>query len=127
MAGAKRARTAETPKQPSLSLRLRAPYFYPTPPLIEAAARGVPIVATAVRGIPELIRDGHNGLLVPSADPAALAGAIARVLDTPGLAAQLAAAGWETVRSRFAAEAMARRYGRLYARLTAGPDHAAGH
>jgi hypothetical protein len=31
MAGAKRARTAEMPKQPSLSLRLRAPYFYPTP------------------------------------------------------------------------------------------------
>jgi glycosyltransferase involved in cell wall biosynthesis len=48
--------------------------------LVEAAALGRPIVATAVDGVPEMLEDGKTGLLVPPNDPAALAGAVIRLL-----------------------------------------------
>jgi glycosyltransferase involved in cell wall biosynthesis len=54
--------------------------------LLEAAARARPVVATAVGGIPELVRDGINGRLVPPDDPAALAHAVSAVFDDPCLA-----------------------------------------
>jgi glycosyltransferase involved in cell wall biosynthesis len=57
--------------------------------LVEAAACGLPIVTTAVSGIPELVRDGETGLVVPERDPAALAQAIERLLDSPALRADL--------------------------------------
>jgi glycosyltransferase involved in cell wall biosynthesis/peptidoglycan/xylan/chitin deacetylase (PgdA/CDA1 family) len=62
--------------------------------VMEALAMGVPIVATAVGGIPELVRDGQEGLLVPSGDAAALAAAIARVVDDDELRARLGAAAF---------------------------------
>lgn len=51
--------------------------------LMEAMATGVPVIATAVSGIPELIEDGRNGRLVPPADPDALAEALAGALTDP--------------------------------------------
>jgi glycosyltransferase involved in cell wall biosynthesis len=63
--------------------------------LVEAMAAGRPIVATAVGGIPEVVRDGVGGLLVPADDPAALAAAIGRILADPALAARLAAGARE--------------------------------
>jgi glycosyltransferase involved in cell wall biosynthesis len=57
--------------------------------LVEAAATGVPIVSTAVSGIPELVRDGDTGLVVPERDAEALASAIARLLDAPELRERL--------------------------------------
>jgi glycosyltransferase involved in cell wall biosynthesis len=57
--------------------------------LVEAAATGVPIVTTSVGGIPELVRDGETGLVVPPRDRGALAGALERVLDSPELARHL--------------------------------------
>ncbi|WP_432535595.1 glycosyltransferase [Kineococcus arenarius] len=54
--------------------------------LLEAGALGRPVVATAHGGIPSAVVDGVTGLLVPEADPAALAGALARLLDDPALA-----------------------------------------
>jgi glycosyltransferase involved in cell wall biosynthesis len=60
--------------------------------LREAAAMGRPIVATAVDGNPELIRDGATGLLVPARDPQRMAQAIASLLDDPGRARTLGAA-----------------------------------
>ncbi len=57
----------------------------------EALRAGVPLVATAVGGVPELV--GDAALLVPPGDPAALAAAVRRLLTEPGLAATLAAAG----------------------------------
>lgn len=49
--------------------------------VIEALSLGTPVVATAVGGVPEVVRDGENGLLVPPSDPVALAGAMRSMLD----------------------------------------------
>lgn len=69
--------------------------------LIEAMAIGTPVVATAVSGIPELVRDGDTGLLVEPADPAALAAAIAETLDDPEAAAIRVQAARELVESDY--------------------------
>ena len=61
--------------------------------VIEAFSAGRPVVAAAVAGPVELIEAGRTGLLVPAEDAGRLAGAIRAVLDEPGLAAGLAAAG----------------------------------
>lgn len=59
--------------------------------LLEAAACGVPIVATAVGGMKEVLRDGENALVVPHGDPPALARAIERILAGDALATRLSA------------------------------------
>jgi glycosyltransferase involved in cell wall biosynthesis len=82
--------------------------------LIEAAALGRPIVATAVDGSREIIADGETGLLVPPADPAALAAAVKRLLDDPVLAARLAARARETIPPRFTLEKMVDGYEEIY-------------
>jgi glycosyltransferase involved in cell wall biosynthesis len=69
--------------------------------LIESLYAGIPSVSTTVSGIPELIDSGVNGLLVPPNDSAALADALARLMQDSELSARLAAAGRETVRERF--------------------------
>jgi glycosyltransferase involved in cell wall biosynthesis len=69
--------------------------------LMEAMAMEVPCVATWIAGIPELIRDGIDGLLVPPADAEALAAAIARLMDDPELAARLGRSGRERVIERY--------------------------
>lgn len=57
--------------------------------LLEAAAHGVPLVATAVGGVEEILTHGGNGLLVPHGEPAALTAALDRVLTSDSLAHQL--------------------------------------
>jgi glycosyltransferase involved in cell wall biosynthesis len=69
--------------------------------LVEAMALGVPVVATDVTGIPELVQNGHTGLLVPQNQPEALAGAIRRVLAEPALAEALVRAGRTRVERDF--------------------------
>ena len=77
--------------------------------VLEAAAFGLPVVATAVGGVPHLLRDGETGLLVPDGDVVAMAAAVRRLLDEPGLAATLSANGralaescaWEPVRRQW--------------------------
>ncbi len=63
--------------------------------IVEAMSVGVPVVTTPVAGIPEVVRDGHTGLLVPPHDPVALADTLERVLGDPGLRARLAIAARE--------------------------------
>ncbi len=60
--------------------------------VLEALAVGSPVIATAVGGVPEVIRDGENGLLVPARDPRALADAIRRFFADDALRARLSAA-----------------------------------
>ena len=75
--------------------------------LIEAMACGLPVVTTAVSGIPELVVDGVNGLLVPPEDPAALAEAMVRLHRDPDLARRLGGAAEAAVRQRFDGERLA--------------------
>ena len=82
--------------------------------VLEAMARRRPVVATAVGGIPEVITDGVDGLLVPPADPAALADAITRLLTDDGLRRRIAEAGYATVVERFSIDAQVRRVEALY-------------
>jgi len=74
--------------------------------IVEAMGAGVPIVATAVGGIPEQVTDGANGYLVEPRDPAALAGGIGRVLGDPENAARLGRAGRGRALREFSVEAM---------------------
>lgn len=61
--------------------------------LMEALATELPVVATAISGIPELIEDGRTGLLVPERDAAALAAALLRLYRDPALGQRLGSAG----------------------------------
>jgi glycosyltransferase involved in cell wall biosynthesis len=69
--------------------------------LVEAMALGVPVVATDLTGIPELVEDGRTGVLVPQRDPEALAEAIRWVLAEPTLAEALGRAGQARVEREF--------------------------
>jgi glycosyltransferase involved in cell wall biosynthesis len=69
--------------------------------LMEAMSSGVPVVASDLSGIPELVRDGQTGLLAPPRDPAALADALGRLHADPALRARLATAGRTTVQREF--------------------------
>jgi len=68
--------------------------------VLEAQATGVAVVGTDSGGIPEFVFDGDNGLLVSSADPEAMAGALERLIGDPGLRARLAERGRETASER---------------------------
>lgn len=83
--------------------------------LVEAMAAGLPAVSTEVSGIPELVEDGVNGLLVPQEDAPALADALARLATEPGLPERLAAAGRGTVTDRFDGDVLAARMAGLFA------------
>jgi len=71
--------------------------------VLEAMARGLPVIATPVGGVPELIEDGVNGLLVPLADPDALARAILKLADDQEGRAALGRAARETILARHSA------------------------
>jgi glycogen synthase len=83
--------------------------------LVEAMATGLPVVASEVGGIPDLVRDGRNGLLVPPGSPAAFADAIGRLLTDPRTAARIGAEARRTVRDH-AWPALAARVTEVYRR-----------
>jgi glycosyltransferase involved in cell wall biosynthesis len=85
--------------------------------MLEAMAAGLPVIATAVGGTPEVVVDGVTGLLVPPRDPAALAEAIARLLRDPQLRRQMGQAGQERVKAQFNISTTIRRTEALYQQL----------
>jgi glycosyltransferase involved in cell wall biosynthesis len=84
--------------------------------LLEAMAWGRAIVATAVGGVPDVLSDNEDGLVIPPADPAALAAALARLAADAGLRARLASAARERAR-RLNAEEVTDRLDAIYRRL----------
>jgi glycosyltransferase involved in cell wall biosynthesis len=76
--------------------------------LLEAMAMSRPVVASRVSSIPEIVLDGQTGLLVPPADAAALAEAMAKLLGDPILALEMGRRGRERLLSDFSAERMVR-------------------
>lgn len=91
--------------------------------IVEAMAAGVPVVATRCGGPEEIVDDGVTGLLVPPADPRALAGAIDRVLDDDGLRNRLSTNAKRSVRERFSEGAMIAAYSSLYEEVLEGSAH----
>ncbi len=85
--------------------------------LTEALHLGTPVVATRVGGIPEIVTDGIDGLLVPPADPAALADALAGLLGDERRRKTMAGAGREKVGKRFQFRDMVRSYEGFYDEL----------
>ncbi|HSO28077.1 MAG TPA: glycosyltransferase, partial [Anaerolineales bacterium] len=69
--------------------------------LMEALAVELPVIATDISGVPELIEDGVNGLLVPERDPQAIAAAVERMVESPQFSQQLGAAGRAKVLAEF--------------------------
>jgi glycosyltransferase involved in cell wall biosynthesis len=90
--------------------------------LTEALASGRPVCATNVNGVVDLIQPGATGLLAPPRQPEALAKCVIWMLDHPGPARRMGAAGRERVRAMFAPGAMCRRIEQIYARLLGLPD-----
>ncbi len=69
--------------------------------LLEALGTGCPVVSTTVSGIPEIVDDGKNGILVPPGNPPALAGAIEKILTSPELAVRFAREGRKKAEEKF--------------------------
>jgi glycosyltransferase involved in cell wall biosynthesis len=83
----------------------------------EALLAGLPVAATAAGGVPEIVRDGIDGRVVPIGDAAALAEAIAWLLDRPEDARRMAQSGARRIREEFSLAAMVSRTEALYAEL----------
>lgn len=84
---------------------------------LEASAAGVPVVATAVGGTPEVVEDGVTGHLVPSGDAGALAEKITHLLNNNRLARQFGEAGRQRMIDQFSFQAQAEAYLKLFAEL----------
>jgi glycosyltransferase involved in cell wall biosynthesis len=87
--------------------------------LIEAMAAGVPVVATAVGGVPDLVQHAVTGWLVPPGDPAALAAGIRHLIDRPDLRERLATAARPAVLGRHDVGGLIRRIETLYTKVLA--------
>jgi sugar transferase (PEP-CTERM/EpsH1 system associated) len=85
--------------------------------ILEAMAAGLPVVATAVGGTPEVVEDETTGLLPPPRDPVALAEAISRLLRDPERARRMGEAGRKRVETEFSMDANVRRVEALYEQL----------
>jgi glycosyltransferase involved in cell wall biosynthesis len=85
--------------------------------VLESYAAGVPVVATAVGGTPEVVTDGVDGYLVSPGDPSALARRIVDVLEMGESRKEMGRRGQERVRAEFTFEAQSKRYRQLFDEL----------
>jgi glycosyltransferase involved in cell wall biosynthesis len=89
--------------------------------LLEAMATGLPVVATAVGGVPEMVVHGETGLLVPPNDPAALGEAINALLDDPPRMKAMGSRGKERVREHFTWDKVAERMAAYFREVRSAP------
>jgi len=85
--------------------------------IMDAMAHRLPVVATRVGGIPEVVIDGRTGVLVPPKKPSALAEAILNFYNDRSMAEQFGQKGYEIVHRKFSAESMAAKIMVIYERL----------
>ena len=85
--------------------------------VLEALAAGVPVVATAVGGTPEVVIDQINGYLVPPGQPSVLAGRISLALKDEATRRAMGQRGLDRVREQFTFEAQSIQYQELFAVL----------
>jgi glycosyltransferase involved in cell wall biosynthesis len=85
--------------------------------IVEAMLAGIPVVASAVGGIPEIVVDGDTGLLVPPHDAPALADALRRLLGDPDLRQAMAARCRQVALAQYTAATMAAHFETLYREL----------
>lgn len=90
--------------------------------LIEAAAAGVPIVATGVGGNPEIVRHQENGLIVPARDAAAQCDAICELLEDVDMAERFGLRGISLVENEFSLESIRHMYEGLYLGMSPGKE-----
>jgi glycosyltransferase involved in cell wall biosynthesis len=93
--------------------------------LLEALSRGIPVVSTAVGGIPEVVKDGESGLLVPSGDVEALANAAKRVCEDPALTQRLSAGG-RALATGFTIDSLAEGMEEVYRQVLTGKPYSRG-
>ena len=89
--------------------------------LLEAMAYEVPVVATRIAGVPRLIEDGQNGLLISSNNLVELRESLARLWREPFLRARLALAGRQTIIQRYSFAARMDRVREIYDRMMTAP------
>jgi glycosyltransferase involved in cell wall biosynthesis len=87
--------------------------------VLEAMACGVPVVGTNVGGIPDMVRDGVNGLTVPPSDPSSLAAAIVRILTDDSMRCSMSRSARQIATNEYSLELQARRYSALYEAVVA--------
>ncbi len=92
--------------------------------LLEAMATSLPCLASAIGGNTDLLRHGHDGLLIPPSDPSAWSSALVQVLENPTFARDLGAAARRRIEAEFSMTVVVDRYLALYRRMLAGtwPD-----
>ena len=81
--------------------------------IVEAMSVGLPVVASNVGGIPDIVDDGRNGILVPPGDPESLAGAVQALFDDAATYSKLSDAARATVLASFTEERMLESYSEL--------------
>jgi colanic acid/amylovoran biosynthesis glycosyltransferase len=92
--------------------------------LMEALAAGLPVIASRLSGIPELIRDGETGLLASPGDPLDLARALGQLLADPGATIERARAGRSLIEQEFDIERSAERMVTLFSAAVGEPKDA---
>jgi len=93
--------------------------------LLSAMAAGLPVIVTPVGGVPEVVEDGINGLIVPAGDPVALAEAIRKAHENPVGTSGLGRAAAATIRDKYSHRTTARRIMEIYEQVL-GPDAGKG-